>query len=88
MFLEMIKTYFRYDWRYMDIKLSAEEVFQRKEGVCKDYCKLFSEMCRYVSTIFLIIKYCLTYYIIFMDEHIAYNLLQNVHSFLKRHMKK
>ncbi|GFS36411.1 hillarin [Nephila pilipes] len=51
--IHVVRAFFRwiadnitYDWRYMDIKLTAEEVFQRKEGVCKDYCKLFSEMCR------------------------------------------
>ncbi|XP_035207249.1 kyphoscoliosis peptidase-like isoform X2 [Stegodyphus dumicola] len=45
-FFRWIADSITYDWRYMDIKLSAEEVFQRREGVCKDYCKLFSEMCR------------------------------------------
>ncbi|GIY75262.1 hillarin [Caerostris darwini] len=45
-FFRWIANNITYDWRYMDIKLSAEEVFQRREGVCKDYCKLFSEMCR------------------------------------------
>ncbi|KAG8201330.1 hypothetical protein JTE90_016807 [Oedothorax gibbosus] len=45
-FFRWIADNITYDWRYMDIKLSAEEVFQRREGVCKDYCKLFSEMCR------------------------------------------
>lgn len=51
--ISIVRAFFRwiadnitYDWRYMDIKLSSEEVFQRREGVCKDYCKLFSEMCR------------------------------------------
>ncbi|XP_023234159.1 kyphoscoliosis peptidase-like isoform X1 [Centruroides sculpturatus] len=51
--LQKVRVFFRwitnnisYDWRYMEVRLSAEEVLQRGEGVCKDYCKLFSEMCR------------------------------------------
>ncbi|KAH9373151.1 hypothetical protein HPB48_004896 [Haemaphysalis longicornis] len=37
---------FRYDWKHMETKQSPDEVFSSKLGVCKDYCLLFSEMCR------------------------------------------
>ncbi|XP_023237011.1 kyphoscoliosis peptidase-like [Centruroides sculpturatus] len=35
-----------YDWKYMETKMTAEEVFEKREGVCKDYSKLFNEMCK------------------------------------------
>ncbi|KAI1309461.1 Kyphoscoliosis peptidase [Halotydeus destructor] len=36
----------RYDWKYMGVTLSSNEVLRLREGVCKDYCLLFGDMCR------------------------------------------
>ncbi|XP_042897808.1 kyphoscoliosis peptidase [Parasteatoda tepidariorum] len=45
-FFRWISNNITYDWKYMDVKLSADQVLQQGEGVCKDYCKLFGEMCK------------------------------------------
>ncbi|XP_022248244.1 kyphoscoliosis peptidase-like, partial [Limulus polyphemus] len=54
--LQKVRAFFRwiasnvtYNWKYIDVRLTAEEVLNRGEGVCKDYCRLFSEMCRFAS---------------------------------------
>ncbi|RWS17634.1 uncharacterized protein B4U79_08067 [Dinothrombium tinctorium] len=36
----------KYDWKCMDISLSSNQILQVREGVCKDYCQLFSDMCQ------------------------------------------
>uniref|UniRef100_T1KRA8 Transglutaminase-like domain-containing protein n=1 Tax=Tetranychus urticae TaxID=32264 RepID=T1KRA8_TETUR len=35
----------RYNWNYMGISVSSEEILRSREGVCKDYCQLFGDMC-------------------------------------------
>ncbi|KAG8197976.1 hypothetical protein JTE90_029371 [Oedothorax gibbosus] len=45
-FFRWISNNITYDWKYMDVKMSGEEVLQQGEGVCKDYCKLFGGMCK------------------------------------------
>ncbi|XP_054722581.1 kyphoscoliosis peptidase-like [Uloborus diversus] len=45
-FFRWISNNITYDWKYMDVKLGADQVLQNGEGVCKDYCKLFGEMCK------------------------------------------
>ncbi|XP_064480906.1 kyphoscoliosis peptidase-like [Ornithodoros turicata] len=46
MFFRWIAENITYDWKHMETKLEPDEIFHSKEGVCKDYCLLFSEMCR------------------------------------------
>ncbi|XP_077520410.1 uncharacterized protein LOC144130354 [Amblyomma americanum] len=46
MFFRWIAENISYDWKYMETKQTPEEVFMSRHGVCKDYCLLFSEMCR------------------------------------------
>ncbi|CAG2181779.1 unnamed protein product, partial [Oppiella nova] len=36
----------RFDWKYMGVNMSSHEIFKGGEGVCKDYCQLFADMCR------------------------------------------
>lgn len=36
----------KYDWKYMGITLASSEVLKLGEGVCKDYCLLFGDMCK------------------------------------------
>ncbi|KAF8786607.1 Kyphoscoliosis peptidase like protein [Argiope bruennichi] len=45
-FFRWISNNITYDWKYMDVKLGADQVLVQGEGVCKDYCKLFGEMCK------------------------------------------
>ncbi|XP_065291935.1 uncharacterized protein [Dermacentor albipictus] len=46
MFFRWIAENITYDWRHMETKQTPEEVFVSRQGVCKDYCLLFSDMCR------------------------------------------
>ncbi|KAH7969598.1 uncharacterized protein LOC119383635 isoform X2 [Rhipicephalus sanguineus] len=46
MFFRWIAENITYDWRHMETKQTPEEVFVSRQGVCKDYCLLLSEMCR------------------------------------------
>ncbi|PRD34650.1 UNVERIFIED_CONTAM: hypothetical protein NCL1_13942 [Trichonephila clavipes] len=45
-FFRWISNNITYDWKYMDVKQGADQVLVQGEGVCKDYCKLFGEMCK------------------------------------------
>ncbi|XP_022241908.1 kyphoscoliosis peptidase-like [Limulus polyphemus] len=51
--LQKVRAFFKwmasnmtYDWKYMDVRITAEDVLHACEGVSKDYCTLFSELCR------------------------------------------
>ena len=35
----------KYNWNFMGKNYSPNELFKLKQGICKDYCILFSEMC-------------------------------------------
>ncbi|XP_076313648.1 kyphoscoliosis peptidase-like [Tachypleus tridentatus] len=45
-FFTWIASNMTYDWKYMDVRLNPEDVLHVCEGVSKDYCTLFSELCR------------------------------------------
>ncbi|KAG0425157.1 hypothetical protein HPB47_027651 [Ixodes persulcatus] len=49
MFFRWIAENIGYNWKHIESKLTPDEIFHSKEGVCKDYCLLFSEMCRLAS---------------------------------------
>jgi transglutaminase-like putative cysteine protease len=36
----------KFDWKYMGINMTSTEILKIGEGVCKDYCQLFEDLCR------------------------------------------
>ncbi|UYV81932.1 KY [Cordylochernes scorpioides] len=45
-FFRWIAENISFNWQYLDVKLGPQEILERREGVCKDYCRLLEEMCR------------------------------------------
>lgn len=39
----------KYNWNCMGKNYTANELFKSKQGICKDYCILFGEMCKVAS---------------------------------------